>query len=630
MKKIYLSLIATIAAAMAYAQAPSGYYSSANGLTGESLKAALNDIIDGHTEYSYSDLWDLLKETDKDPNNSNNVIGIYSRFSMDADEEYDGGSGWNREHVWAKSRGDFGTSNGPGTDLHHIRAEDVTTNSARGNLAFDDGGSTYVDSGGNYSGTTPAKSDSDSWYPGDEVRGDVARMIFYMAVRYEGENGEVDLELTEDILSTSDKQPYHGVLSALLAWNELDPVSSVEMTRNNTIYSYQGNRNPFIDNPDYADAIWGSGSGSGGGGGSSSCSDTEVTFTLVTDNYPSETSWTLTSGSSTIASGSGYTNTNTTYTEDLCLADGSYTFTIYDSYGDGICCSQGNGSYNFSTLSESLASGGSFSSSETVSFSIGSGSGGGGSISGSVLISEYVEGSSNNKAIEIANLSSGSVDLSNYSLKRQTNGSGDWSTALTLSGTLASQDVYVVVNSSAGSSLQSKADFLTSSDVITFNGNDPVGLFESGNLIDIVGTYSGGSSNFAQNVTLQRKASITSGNTTYTSSEWTSLAQDTFDGLGSLTSSSSRTSSSATQQIDALETAALYPNPASNSINLDIKVHANEVHRLQIYNLSGKLIYEDRIEPSELKIKTSINTEQWKRGIYLIELGDYKAKFILQ
>lgn len=260
MKRVSTTFLSLILCLGLFAQAPSGYYDNAIGKKGEALKSALNDIIDGHTELTYSQCWDALKVTDRDPNNSNNVIGIYSRFSMDADAEYAGGSGWNREHVWAKSRGDFGTSQGAGTDIHHLRACDVSTNSARSNKAFDDGGSTYVDGSGNYSGTTPAKSDSDSWEPGDGQKGDVARMVFYMATRYEGENGEPDLELTDQIFGTSDKQPLHGRISALLAWHEADPVDQEEINRHEAIYSFQGNRNPFIDHPEWVDDIWGDGS----------------------------------------------------------------------------------------------------------------------------------------------------------------------------------------------------------------------------------------------------------------------------------------------------------------------------------------------------------------------------------
>lgn len=119
------------------------------------------------------------------------------------------------------------------------------------------------------------------------------------------------------------------------------------------------------------------GGGSGGGGGGTGCANTAATLNLTTDNYGSETSWTLKSGSTTLYSGSGYGN-NTTYNEEFCLADGDYTFTINDSYGDGICCSFGNGSYSIVSGGQTLASGASFASSESKTITIGAGGGGGG------------------------------------------------------------------------------------------------------------------------------------------------------------------------------------------------------------------------------------------------------------
>ena len=90
---------------------------------------------------TYDQVWNALKDTDQDPNNANNVIEIYSGRSIAKSDNGGGVDQWNREHVWAKSHGDFGTANGPGTDVHHLRPEDVTVNSTRGNLDFDNGGS---------------------------------------------------------------------------------------------------------------------------------------------------------------------------------------------------------------------------------------------------------------------------------------------------------------------------------------------------------------------------------------------------------------------------------------------------------------------------------------------------------
>ena len=225
-----------------------GYYNSAYGKTGEALKTALHNIIDDHTEISYSNVWGALRETDEDPKNPNNVILLYTGRSQGKYTNGSNADNWNREHVWAKSHGDFGTTMGAGTDLHHLRPTDASVNSSRSNLDFDNGGIEHSEATGNY-------YDSDSWEPRDSVKGDVARMLFYMAVRYEGGNGEPDLELNN--LVNNGSKPYHGKLSVLLQWHKEDPVDNFERKRNEIIYTdYQHNRNPFIDHPEWASAIW--------------------------------------------------------------------------------------------------------------------------------------------------------------------------------------------------------------------------------------------------------------------------------------------------------------------------------------------------------------------------------------
>ena len=225
------------------------YYADAIGKTGAQLESSLHSIIStGDTPVSYDTVWDALKQTDQDPANSGNVIALYSGFSMPKSANGGGVDQWNREHVWAKSHGDFGTATGPGTDLHHLRPEDVTVNSARGNLDFDEGGSQNSEAPGNY-------ADSNSWEPRDAVKGDVARMIFYMSVRYEGGDGFADLEVND--VAGNGSAPHIGRLSVLLQWNAADPPDAFEMRRNDVIYdTWQHNRNPFVDHPEWADAIW--------------------------------------------------------------------------------------------------------------------------------------------------------------------------------------------------------------------------------------------------------------------------------------------------------------------------------------------------------------------------------------
>ncbi|MGW4430930.1 endonuclease I family protein [Streptomyces tendae] len=224
------------------------YYKDAIGKTGASLKSSLHTIISDQTKLSYSAVWDALKATDEDPDNSGNVILLYSGVSRSKSLNGGDTGDWNREHVWAKSHGDFGTSTGPGTDIHHLRPADVRVNSVRGNKDFDNGGSAVSEGGGSL-------TDSDSFEPRDAVKGDVARMIFYMAVRYEGGDGFADLEVNGQVDNGSN--PYIGKLSVLKAWNDEDPPDAFEEHRNQVVYDdYQHNRNPFIDHPEWVESIW--------------------------------------------------------------------------------------------------------------------------------------------------------------------------------------------------------------------------------------------------------------------------------------------------------------------------------------------------------------------------------------
>ncbi|ONI86882.1 ribonuclease [Saccharothrix sp. ALI-22-I] len=225
------------------------YYRNAIGKTGSTLKTALNGIIRTNTKLSYDQVWDALKATDQDPNNSANVITLYEGRSQSKTSNGGDPNDWNREHVWAKSHGDFGTATGPGTDIHHLRPSDVSVNAERGNKDFDMGGSPVGEAPGNY-------TDADSWEPRNAVKGDIARMIFYMAVRYEGGDGYPNLEMNNNV--NNGTAPYHGRLSVLLQWNAQDPPDAFEKRRNQVIYdSYQRNRNPFIDHPEWATSIWG-------------------------------------------------------------------------------------------------------------------------------------------------------------------------------------------------------------------------------------------------------------------------------------------------------------------------------------------------------------------------------------
>ncbi len=219
----------------------SEYYKTLEGLTGEAFKVQLQNIIttfenstNPNYTTSYTSANDSLQDADEDLTNPNNIILIYNSASIPS--PWDSAATWNKEHVWAKSLLIYPTggladtkTNGPGADLHNLRAANPSINSSRGNKPFVDGSGSYgaVGSG---------------WYPGDDHIGDVARIILYMNLRWGDSLANIN-----DI----------GTLSLFLEWHLLDPVDDFERHRNEVIYSYQGNRNPFIDYPEFVSMIWG-------------------------------------------------------------------------------------------------------------------------------------------------------------------------------------------------------------------------------------------------------------------------------------------------------------------------------------------------------------------------------------
>ncbi|WP_314243727.1 endonuclease [Empedobacter tilapiae] len=243
--KLKFTFLSFALALFAQAQKAPAYYSSINFTkTKNELKNDVAKLIsDTHKQnVSYSaGLANLFKTSDADPQNPSNLLLMYGSQSSGTHQRSRSYSGsWNREHVYAKSKGtpNLGTS-GPGSDGHHLRPADVTLNSTRGNLLFDDG-----------IGVMATKTSRGGWYPGEEWKGDVARILMYMYVRYNSR--ALPLNITYGPSTYSSDFP-----DILLKWNVEDPVSQFEIQRNNVVANVQGNRNPFIDNPYLATVIWG-------------------------------------------------------------------------------------------------------------------------------------------------------------------------------------------------------------------------------------------------------------------------------------------------------------------------------------------------------------------------------------
>jgi endonuclease I len=208
-----------------------GYYASINGLSGEALFDELSSVLNATVDLvTYGDARYMLDDTDRDPENASNVILVYTGNSVSGN--WDFGATWNREHVWPQSLLGVSASNGTAnraSDLQNLKPANPSVNSSRGNKYYD-----------NY--TTSA-----SYAPRDEVKGDLARILFYMVVMYD------DMTL----VNGSPGVLQMALFSRMFEWHEADPVDDFERDRNDAIYGYQDNRNPFIDHPELVREIWG-------------------------------------------------------------------------------------------------------------------------------------------------------------------------------------------------------------------------------------------------------------------------------------------------------------------------------------------------------------------------------------
>ena len=234
-----------------------GYYSTINGQSGSELKSALNSIIDNHNSISYTPgVWDAHEDLYEDPNNADNIILFYSQASIDKSNQDRGDSPstyFNREHLWPRSYG-IGTSGSDNTDLHHLVPVYKGVNSSRSNKYFDNSDPSQLDYENPANDLSPScTANSDTFEPGNAQKGHVARAILYMTTRYD----YLELVNTPPSASPSTSDSRMAQLRTLLDWNRKALPAVKEKNNNQKIYElYQNNRNPFIDYPEFADAIW--------------------------------------------------------------------------------------------------------------------------------------------------------------------------------------------------------------------------------------------------------------------------------------------------------------------------------------------------------------------------------------
>lgn len=202
--------------------------------------------------------------------------------------------------------------------------------------------------------------------------------------------------------------------------------------------------------------------------------------------------------------------------------------------------------------------------------------------------------------------------MSAYTIKKQTNGAGSWSTGLALSGTLATGSKFVVVNSSMSSSCfpTSSANISTTATELTFNGNDAVGLFKNGVLIDIIGTFNGGTANFAADVTLRRKSTVTSPSTTFNlSAQWDSFSQDTCNNLGSKMARPIEE-----EVVETSDEIVIFPNPSDGNFNIGLN-NFDSPYSLEIFSFTGQKVFEKQNASDSV-----ISVSYLPSGIYIVKI----------
>jgi endonuclease I len=598
MKKIY-SLFLLLFFTASIAQVPTGYYSTATG-TSYTLKTQLYNIIKGHTDPGYAGLYTTYQTSDVDNfyENDGTVLDMYSEKPTGTDPyNYSTtstqrcgtyakeGDCYNREHIIPQST--FGSAAPMVSDAHFITPTDGKVNGQRSNYPHGTVASaTWTSLNGSKLGSSSVSGYTGTVFePIDEFKGDVARMYFYFATRYEttvsGYAYPMFNGTTTQVFTTS-------FLNMLLAWNALDPVSPREIARNNAIYTTQNNRNPYIDRPEYVQRVW------------NPTADTQAP-TAPTNLVATGTSQTTTNLSWTASTDNvgttGYnvyqgTNLKTTVTSTSASITGltaatAYTFSIKAKDAAG----------NVSASSNTI----------TVTTTAAAGT------TTDLLFSEYIEGSSNNKALEISNATGNTINLSLYSVKKQTNGAGAWSSGIVLSGTLSTGKKFTIVNSAIASACYPKtsANISTAATEMTFNGNDAVGLFKNGVLIDIIGTFNGGTANFAADVTLRRKVTVTGPKTTFNlAADWDKFASDTCTNLGS------KINSKETKEtiIEDANHLIIYPNPSNGNFTIN---NSSKDFSFAIYNLLGQKVLEGTISNGTTEINSNLN-----KGIYLLKIID--------
>lgn len=612
---------------MVFSQIPSGYYDGTSNLSGYALKTKLHEIISSkNISWHYGDLnefynkTDLDKYYDHDASNTTILLDIYSEIPNGPDVyEYTvanltgsanaEGQGWNREHMMPQST--FNSNYPMYSDLFYVIPTDARINQLRSNYPYGIAKTTtapfYAFTNGSRisaNGTPGSGYTGRVYEPIDEFKGDIARSLLYFAVRYEGKLGLFNYY--NGTSAANDRSPLDGTeekafedwyLAMLLQWHNQDPVSQREIDRNNEVYALQKNRNPFIDYPQWVNAIWNQTANS-----LEPQAPTNLSITQ-TSAYFVNLSWTPSPDADVIGYKIYQNDVLIAYTKDTSISiDHLEPSTFYNfkvqAYDNSYYQSMYSNTVSATTLATDI-------------------------YAKDLMITKYLEGSENNRAIEITNKTGHPVNLNKYRLSTQfynnTAGNYYFPDAYELEGLVQHNETFVVLNPYSNFSCitNDEARFVTAAPQLTFSGSQYLELRYASTTVDAVGIKDMSNSSVLGDVSLYRLSSVTQPSNTFTLSEWEAFPADYCENLGVLATSDVGFYSENNWSV--------YPNPVvGNSLYVKGKQLEN-VQEISVFDLSGKLVQQ---ESRPFINKNSVNVQNLKPGVYILNIDHKSLKFI--
>lgn len=598
-----------------FAQIPAGYYDGTAGLSSFHLKSKLKEIISKkNINWNYGDLPEWYKITDRDLwyENDSTILDIYAEnptgidpynYTYEVPSLISGageeGLGWNREHIFSQS---FFYSNYPMyADLHFIVPTDARVNQRRSNLPFAEVGSstTFTSLNGSLVGlsVTPGYTLT-VFEPIDEFKGDIARMLLYVAVRYENFMPYFQFDNNRSPFQYNyEKAIKDWMLPLLMTWHNDDPVSPRELYRNNKIYELQGNRNPFIDHPEWVSNIW--------------TTSTDAIAPLAPiylsnlnkgDNFIT-LSWEIEPDVSIV----GYK----VYINDSFVANTQKREFVFTALSPAT-------SYSFKVKAYDVAY-----NESPFSIPINIATLSADTFGSDLYISKYIYGSDNNRVLEVTNKTGHTVDLRNYTIgMRQINGTTGglyWSdNEYQMEGYLPHNQSVILSNPFYSLTCLPKdsIDFITNGTPLTFDGRLALSLRNGSTTIDMIGNADNDDVYFAVDKSLYRNDTIKDGNSTWDLSEWTEHPLDFCEGLGNAFPTS-------IPDIASQNNFHIYPNPNVDGILYFDGVDLHKIQTIKITDVLGKVL---KIYHQPFLQNNYIKLPELASGIYFVDIDGMVMK----